>query len=108
MENQQSKLLEILAECTTACNNCLAACLAEPDVKNMLECIKLDLDCAQICQLTSAFISRNSDHARHLMKECSEVCQKCAEECAKHESAHCQKCAEICRKCALVCDFKTI
>ena len=108
MKNQQSKLLEILAECAAACNNCLTACLAEQDVKNMMECIKLNMDCAQICQVTTSFISRNSDHAKHLMKECTEICNKCAEECAKHKATHCQECAEVCRKCAEACNLKTI
>ena len=96
MKSQQSKLLEILAECADACNTCSTACLAEQDVKAMADCIKLDMDCAQICQLTAAFISRNSDHAKHLMKACSKICKKCAEECSRHKVEHCRQCAEAC------------
>ena len=70
----------------------------------MAACIKLDMDCAQICEITAAFISRGSDHAEHLKKECAEICRKCAEECGKHSHhEHCRECAEACRKCAEAC-----
>ncbi|MDF2448360.1 MAG: ferredoxin [Bacteroidota bacterium] len=103
MEKQNTILLETLAECSAECQRCLTACLNEPDVNMMAECIKLDMDCAQFCSVTAAFVARRSDHAIHLLNECAEICMKCAEECGKHEVSHCQKCAEVCRKCADAC-----
>ncbi|MDQ3109241.1 MAG: four-helix bundle copper-binding protein [Bacteroidota bacterium] len=103
MKNQNTQLLAVLAECAAACNTCSTACLDEKDVKMMANCIKLDMDCAQICAITAAFVARNSDHATHLMKECAEICGKCATECEKHEMAHCRACAEACRKCEEAC-----
>jgi hypothetical protein len=104
MKSTSSQLIATLAECADACNACSTACLTEKDVAKMADCIKLDMDCAQICQVTAAFISRNSAHAGHLMKECAEICTKCAEECSKHaDMDHCKRCAEACRKCADVC-----
>lgn len=103
MENKNEKLLSILAECAAACNYCSTTCLEEEDVKKMAECIRLDMDCAQICALTAAFVARGSAHAKHLLKECAEICTKCAEECGKHEPEHCRKCAEACHKCAKAC-----
>ena len=79
------------------------ACLDEADPKMMANCIKLDMDCAQICELTAAFISRGSAHADHIKKECAEICKKCAEECGKHNNEHCKACAEACKKCAEAC-----
>lgn len=97
-------LLEALTNCAAACNHCAMACLDERDVKMLARCIKLDLDCADICQLTAKLLSRDSEHAIHLLKECAEVCQACAEECEKHEHMeHCRKCAEACRNCAEAC-----
>lgn len=101
MKNQQ--LLTALAECAASCNMCLTACFDEQDVKMMATCIKIDMDCAQICATTAAFVARGSTHAKHLLKECAEICTKCADECAKHKTDHCQKCAEACRKCAEAC-----
>lgn len=103
MKNQNSQLLATLAECAAACNNCSTACLDEKDPKMMANCIKLDMDCAQICEVTAAFISRGSAHAKHLMKECAEICKQCADECSKHDHDHCRICAEACKKCAEAC-----
>lgn len=101
---KNQSLLEALNNCAAACNHCATACLDEQDVKMMARCIKLDMDCADICQLTAAFVARGSDHAVHLLKECAEICKACAEECEKHSHMeHCRKCAEICRHCAEVC-----
>src|SRR3546814_20830659 len=36
--------------CATECDHCAASCLGEQDVKAMARCIKLDMDCAQICR----------------------------------------------------------
>lgn len=101
MEN--SKLLAMLAECAAACNMCSTACLTEPNVQHMAECIRLDMDCAQMCGTTAAFVARNSMHAKHLLNACAEICTKCAEECGKHEVQHCRECAEVCRRCAEAC-----
>ena len=104
MKNQNSELITMLHECAAACNNCSTACLEENDVKKMIQCIRLDMDCAQICDLTAAFVARNSDHAPHLIKECAEICSKCAKECAKFENMeHCKVCADLCKKCADMC-----
>lgn len=100
----QKLLLSTLAECAAACNNCSTACLSEEDVKMMAACIKLDIDCAQFCEVTAAFVARNSDHAKHLLRECAEICEKCAEVCGKHaDMDHCKVCAEACRECAEAC-----
>ncbi|KAK6020454.1 hypothetical protein OSTOST_13892 [Ostertagia ostertagi] len=105
MNTKNTQLISLLAECADACGNCSTACLAEKDVQKMVECIRLDMDCAQMCQVTAAFISRGSDHAKHFLKECAEICRKCAEECSKHSHMdHCKICAEACRKCAEACE----
>lgn len=104
MKAKDQQLLAVLAECAAACNHCSTSCLQEKDIAMMAECIRRDLDCAQICAVTFAFVSRESDHARHLLKECEEICKKCAEECGKHAHFdHCKECAEACHKCAQAC-----
>lgn len=104
MKSEKTNNLEhVLIKCITACETCATLCLQEDDVKMMVGCIQLDRDCADICALTSRFVARNSAHAKHVMKECIEICRKCAEECGKHDNDHCQHCAEICRECADAC-----
>jgi len=104
MKTQDKTLLTMLADCAAACYHCSTACLEEKDVQMMAACIKLDMDCAQICSTTVAFVARGSEHVGHLLKECAEICRKCAKECEKHtHMEHCKQCAEACRKCAEAC-----
>ncbi len=105
MENEKSNnLIVTLNYCATECNKCAIACLGEEDVTMMANCIKLDLDCAEICKTVALFASRSSIHAPHLIKECIEICKACASECEKHShSEHCKKCAEVCRICVEEC-----
>jgi len=105
MKSERTNELEhVLIKCITSCEACATACLQEDDVKMMARCIMLDRDCADICMLTAKFVARNSDHAKHVMRECIEICRKCEEECKKHEAEHCKHCAAICRECAEACE----
>ena len=103
MENQQ--LIAVLYKCALASNYCAASCLDEEDVKMMKDCIRLDMDCAQICSLTAALLARDSEHGEHLLKECAEVCGLCAAECEKHadKMEHCKECAAACMECEAIC-----
>ena len=101
-------LISALNNCAAVCNHCVTACLEEEDVKMFSTCIMLDIDCAQICSLTAAFLARGSAHAQHLLAECAHICNACADECDKHgyHMEHCKECAEACRKCAAECLHK--
>ncbi|MBC5773595.1 four-helix bundle copper-binding protein [Pontibacter sp. KCTC 32443] len=104
MKSERTNNLEhVLIKCVTACETCATMCLQEDDVKMMARCIMLDRDCSDICTITAQFVARNSEHARHVMKECIEICRACEEECRKHDHDHCQHCADICRECADAC-----
>ncbi|MGV3592941.1 MAG: four-helix bundle copper-binding protein [Gammaproteobacteria bacterium] len=69
----------------------------------MQRCIRLDVDCAGICQFAAASMSRGSERMRQICRLCADICEACGEECAKHEADHCQECAEACRVCAAEC-----
>lgn len=98
------KLMAALNACAVECNQCTTACLDEKDVRMLVKCIKLEMDCADICRLTAAFLARGSEHAVHLLKECAEICEACAEECEKHAHMdHCKRCAEVCHTCVEEC-----
>ena len=104
MKSERTNNLEhILIKCITACETCATLCLQEEDVQMMVKCIQADRDCADVCALTARLVARNSPHARHIMKECIEVCQICHDECSKHEHDHCQHCAQACRECLEAC-----
>jgi len=105
MSHEQNQgLIEALAKCAAECNHCATACLDEQDVKMLARCIKLDIDCAEICALAASYVSRGSEHAQHILNECAEICEACATECEKHSHMeHCKRCAEECRSCAEIC-----
>ena len=105
MHAQNQSLLDALNACIASCEHCATACLSEQDVKMMARCIQLDRDCADICALTARFVARGSEHAAHLLKECTEICKACGDECEKHGAhmAHCKECAEACRRCEQAC-----
>jgi hypothetical protein len=95
--------------CAQACTSCADACLAEDMVKDLMQCIRLDLDCADICAATGAMASRrtgsNVDVLRATIQTCAEACRVCGEECQKHAQMHehCRICAEICQSCHQAC-----
>lgn len=95
--------IEACHACAVACNHCAAACLQEQDVKAMARCIALDIDCAGICALAAAAMSRSSECSKTICNACAEICQACGDECAKHQMEHCQQCAQACRRCADEC-----
>ena len=105
MSHEQNQgLIDALANCAAECNHCATACLDEQDVKMLARCIKLDIDCSEICQLAASYVSRGSEHAQRILNECAEICEACAEECEKHSHMdHCRRCAEVCRSCAELC-----
>lgn len=102
MKNNEA-LLKALSDCINACNHCAGACLQEQDVQMMAECIRTDLDCADMCTLVARYVARGSEHAQHLLEECIEICEQCAAECEKHNMEHCQACARACRACVEAC-----
>lgn len=90
-------------ECAAACDHCATACLSEPDPANMADCIRTDLDCAQMCRFAAAVMARGSDFAEEVCRLCAKMCKKCGDECAQHDHDHCKACAEACLACAEEC-----
>ena len=104
LENRNQALINILDDCARVCNADVTADLMERDVERMVRCVRLDFDCAEICALTSKYLSRNSEFAYLMAVQCAVVCDACAQECEKHvDMAHCVESARICRKCAQEC-----
>lgn len=102
--------IEECFNCAQACTSCADACLGEDAVQDLTRCIRLNLDCADICIATGKIMSRLTDADWSLSKAqaeiCAEACRKCAEECQLHAGNHdhCGVCAESCRRCAEACE----
>ena len=89
--------------CAAYCDKCATQCLQEEDVQKMADCIRMDIQCAQICRLAASYMAQDSEYAKDICQLCADICQKCADECAKHSADHCQECANACQQCANAC-----
>lgn len=101
MKNQE--LLKSLSNCINYCNWCADACLDEPNVKDMVKCIRLDRACSYVCSATANILDTKYDNIQGLIDYCQQICEDCARECDKFDSDHCKQCAEACRECAEAC-----
>lgn len=103
------RCIEECYACAQACTACADACLAEPDIGKLVQCIRIDLDCAEICATTGALATRrtgdNGAVVQRLLQVCAETCRRCAEECDRHAGhhEHCRICADACRRCREAC-----
>jgi hypothetical protein len=101
--------IEACFDCAPACTSCADACLSEDDVTTLRTCIRLDLDCTDICLTTGRMISRRTGveepALKRILETCAEACRECAVECERHAEhhVHCRVCAEACRRCEQVC-----
>ena len=73
------------------------------------QCIRLDLDCADVCLATAGLAARragsNEALIKRMLQTCAEACADCAVECEKHAEMHehCRICADECRRCEGAC-----
>ena len=92
----------ILSDCAAACTVCADACLSEEHASQLRRCIRIDLECADICALASRTIMRHDEAEAALLRPmiavCVAACQLCRDECERHAHAH-----EHCRLCAIAC-----
>ena len=95
--------IEECLKCARACEECVTACLQEPDVQSRIRCIQHLNDCAEICFLSASYMARNSANVQALCALCASICEACATECEQFKDDHCQECARICRSCAEAC-----
>jgi hypothetical protein len=82
---------------------CINECMKDQNT-DVLRCIQLNRDCADICLFASQMMMRGSENAALACELCATICEDCAEECNKHsEMQHCIDCAKACEECAAAC-----
>jgi hypothetical protein len=102
--------IEACFDCAQACTACADACIGEGDLQMLARCIRLDLDCGDICGTTGRILSRQTatepQMLQAVLRTCAEACRLCAEECENHAEhhEHCRVCAEACRHCEEACN----
>ena len=101
--------IDALSDCAQACIADADAGLREQDLAEMVTCIRLCLDCTDVCTATLGVVSRQtaSDAAvtGPLLEVCIAICKSCGDECERHarHHPHCRVCAEACRRCEQAC-----
>ena len=110
--NVNKALIEAIEEayaCAQTCTSCADACLAEKMVMELRQCIRLNLDCADVCAASATLANRrtgsNEEVIRKMLEACITACRLCGEECQRHASMHehCRICADSCRRCEAAC-----
>ncbi len=105
-----SRCIDQCFTCSQTCTACADACLSEEGVHELRKCIRLDLDCADICLVTGRVLTRQTEYdaptSKSILQACANACRSCADECDRHGEMHehCRICAEACRECAKACD----
>jgi hypothetical protein len=105
-----ARCIEECFSCAQTCTSCADACLSEDSVADLRKCIRLDLDCADICDATGRVLTRQTEYdaptSKAILEACRQACATCAEECERHADMHehCRICAEACRSCEKACE----
>src|SRR4051812_7994110 len=88
-------------DCAQACTACADACLGERDTTMLTKCIRLDLDCADLCGATGRILSRQTAFDKTMataaLQACAQACKLCGDECERHGQhgmEHCRICAQ--------------
>ena len=106
----------VLAATIDALSDCAQACIADADddlreenLAEMVTCIRLCLDCADVCTATLGVVTRQTAYdasvTKPLLEACMAVCKSCGDECQRHahHHQHCGVCEQACRRCEQAC-----
>jgi hypothetical protein len=101
--------IDALNDCGQACTADADADLREQHLADLVKCIRLCLDCADVCATTSNVTSRQTEYdpnvTRPLLAACVATCKSCGDECERHAQMHehCRVCRDACRRCEQAC-----
>jgi hypothetical protein len=101
--------IEALGDCAQACSADADANLGEQNVAEMVRCIRLCLNCADICTASAVVLSRAAEAETGVIEPlfvaCAAICKSCGDECARHAQMHphCRVCEGACRRGERAC-----
>ncbi len=85
--------IEACFDCAQSCMACADACPGEWDVRMLARCIRLDLDCADVCEATGRILSRptstDPQMVRAAVRACARACELGGDECEQTRSTVC-------------------
>ncbi|HEY6578465.1 MAG TPA: four-helix bundle copper-binding protein, partial [Rhizomicrobium sp.] len=98
--------MESLAQCHATClSSAMTQCFELGGEHVRPQHIRLMLDCAAMCSLTTDLLAHKSQFHNRVCALCAEVCDVCAADCERlgqmeHCAASCRKTAALCREAA--------
>jgi hypothetical protein len=101
--------IDALSDCVQACIADTDADLSEQNLAEMVKCIRLCLDCSDVCTAAAGVLSRLAEYdpgtTRPLLEACTAICKTCGDECQRHapHHAHCRVCEQACHRCEQAC-----
>ena len=104
-----SQCIDECYACAATCTLCADDCLSEDDVDSLRKCIRLNLDCADVCTAAGRVAARQTEYdanvTRAILEACAQACRSCGDECERHADhhEHCRICADECRRCEEAC-----
>ena len=96
-------LLNYIYECQTKCKSCFNRCLEEQSLDVMRKCLKVTVECANVCELTASSIMFEGDFSPEMLDICISSCEACRIECSTHNNIYCAECAAMCGECSEAC-----
>jgi len=92
-QHQGQQLTESISRAVDVCSWCADQCIQESNPQ-MVECIRLCEDVAEIGEAAVAMLPRDSRFGQDILQTFQQSVQACAQECAQHQAGHCQECAQ--------------
>jgi hypothetical protein len=81
--------IESCFACALTCTSCADACVAEDTMTGLRQCIRLNLDCADVCSATGALASRRAGSNQEVVRTMIETC---ALTVRRRRSLRCDRC----------------
>jgi len=80
--------IEACFDCAQTCTACADACLSEQLVAELTRWIRVNLDCADVCDTPGRVLSRHTGYdanlTRAVLQACAQACKSCGDECDQH------------------------
>jgi hypothetical protein len=87
-------VLDSVARSMAVCAWCADQCIQLSD-SNMVECIRACEEVVEIGETLLALAPRSSRFTPDVARAFEQAAQACAQECGRHQHAHCQECASV-------------
>lgn len=105
--NEPIDMQVCIENCTDTHQICLETiqhCLGKGGKHASADHIRLLSDCAQICETSADFMTRESSFHNVVCRACAEICRACADSCRQLGGIEMEACAEACEGCAGSCE----